>query len=641
MKPWGIKKRVVFLAITPVAVIAIALTTYFLVVRYGNAEAALRNRGESMVRQLAPAAEYGTFSGNRHELLRLAQSAAREPDVIAVTILDATYQPLATAGRGSPHVETTKFVTNGRMTSGGEATELFHVAIRQPNRAFDDPFQSNEAFTSAAGAPIGHVVVELSRNDLDTRKREILLVTLTVTITTLAISLLLAYRLGRDITEPVTALERAVARVRAGHQDVRLRPHRSGTLASLEEGFNEMAAELDTTHRRSANALAHSEEELARQLQIAEAKKEEAERASEGKSRFLAAASHDLRQPLHALTLFASELGNSQGADNRRLAAQIGTAAGAMSELLDALLEASRLDLGAISPHRQAVALGPLLVNAADAYRQTARIKGLRLTCRPTSAWVDTDPHLLRRLLGNLIVNAVRYTQHGRILIAARNRGASVRIEVWDTGIGIEPDHLPHIFHEFYQVDNAERSATKGLGLGLAIVARLGELLDHRIDVASRPGRGSVFAVTVPKAMSAAPEVRAETSPPHSRIAVHMAAIAKCQEIGHLLPGWGYQSQCASDYHDLPPLLATEPAALIADSAGLDGVAAALRGAPRAPLLIVIGGDGPGRFAGIPIAGQLAMPLRPARLRALLHHLLRERVDDVAGADGTRTASSG
>ena len=640
MKPWGIKKRVVFLAITPVAIIAIALTSYFLVVRYGDVEAALRNRGESMVRQLAPAAEYGTFSGNRRELLRLAQSAAREPDVIAVTILDAAYQPLAAAGRDSPHVETTKFFADGRMVSGGNAAELFHVSIRQPNLAFDDPFQGNETFSLAPGAPIGHIVVELSRDDLDTRKREILLVTLMVTVTTLAISLLLAYRLGRDITEPVTALEGAVAKVRAGRQDVRLRPHRSGTLASLEEGFNEMAAELDATHRRSANALAHSEEELARQLQIAEAKKEEAERASEGKSRFLAAASHDLRQPLHALTLFASELGNSKGAGNRRLAAQIDTAAGAMGELLDALLEASRLDLGAIAPHRHPVALGPLLINAADAHRQTAKIKGLRLVCRPASAWVDTDPHLLRRMLGNLIANAVRYTHHGRILIAARSRGSWVRIEVWDTGIGIEPDHLPSLFHEFYQVDNAERNAAKGLGLGLAIVARLGELLGHRIDVASRPGRGSVFAVTVPKATPAA-YVRAETLPPRSRIAVRMADLAKCREIGELLRGWGYQHQCACADHELPPLLATEPAALITDSGSLDGVALALRGAPRPPLLIMIGDDGQSRFAAISIAGRLAMPLRPARLRALLHHLLQERADDVAGADGTQIASPG
>ena len=623
-----------FLAQAPVAVIAVALTAYFLVVRYGDVEAALRSRGEAIVRQLAPAAEYGAFSGNRSDLLRLAQSAAREPDVIAVTILNKAYQPLATAGRGSHQVEPSRFVANDRGAFGNHSTEIFQAAITKPELAFEDPFQGAENTASSASAPIGHVVVELSREALEARKHEILLVTLLVTIAILAISLLLAYRLGRDITEPVMALENAVARVRAGHQQVRLRPHRSGTLASLEEGFNEMATALDATHRRSANALAHSEEELARQLEIVQAKKEEAERASEGKSRFLAAASHDLRQPLHALTLFATELGNSTGETNRRLAAQIGTAAGAMSELLDALLEASRLDLGAITPHRQAVALGPLLETTADAHRHSARIKGLSLICRPTSAWAGTDPHLLRRMLGNLIANAVRYTQHGRILIAARSRGANVRIEVWDTGIGIERHHLPRLFHEFYQVDNPERAAAKGLGLGLAIVARLGKLLDHAVEASSEPGRGSVFSVTVPKATPITAVPPSETQLRHSKIAVYMADPVQCLEIEQLLQGWGYQHHRTSPDHELSPLITDGPAALICDTACLETVATSLREMARPPLLIVIGSDENSRGATTSIAGRLATPLRPARLRALLHHLLQEQVHSLSAGNG-------
>lgn len=638
-KSWGIKKRVVFLALMPVATIAIALTAYFLVVRYGDVEAALRSRGESIVRQLAPAAEYGAFSGNRGDLLRLAQSASREPDVIAVTILDATYQPLATAGHATQPVDMAKISAQDEVVDN--AAEIFHAAIRKPDLAFDDPFQGGEAVISAPGRPIGHVVVELSRQALEARKREILLVTLLTTVAILTMSLLLAYRLGRDITEPVVALESAVGKVRAGLRDVRLQPHPSRTLVSLEDGFNEMAAALDAMHRRSSSALAHSEEELARQLEIAQAKQEEAERASEGKSRFLAAASHDLRQPLHALTLFATELSASTGEGNGDLAARIGTATAAMSELLDSLLEASRLDLGAISPHRQAVALGPLLATTAEAHRQTAMIKGLRVAYRPTSVRVDTDPHLLRRMLGNLIANAVRYAQHGRILIAARNRGANVRIEVWDTGIGIEHHHLPHIFHEFYQVDNPERDAAKGLGLGLAIVARLGELLDHRVDVSSRPGRGSVFSVTVPRATSTADGAHSEPPPPRSRIAVRMADLAQCREIAQLLRGWGYEPQRACVDDELPGLLASRPAVLICDVACLDKVGTALRNMPHAPLLVLIGGSEKNPPMEPPIAGRLTMPPRPARLRALVHHLLHEQADEAPSTNGARGSPTG
>lgn len=639
-KPWGIRRRVVFLALTPVAVIAIALTGYFLFVRYGDVEAALRSRGESIVRQLGPAAEYGAFSGNRGELLRLAQSAAREPDVVAVTILDAAYLPLAMAGHPTQSVDMARIPVDAGTSSRGSATEIFHATIRKPELPFDDPFQSSEIVPSAPGQPLGHVVVELSREPLDARKREILLVTLLVTMTILTLSLLLAYRLGSDITEPVVALETAVANVRAGHRNVRLLPHPSRTLVSLEEGFNEMAASLDAAHQRSASALAHSEEELARQLEIAQAKKDEAERASAGKSRFLASASHDLRQPLHALTLFATELSASTNKSNRRLASQIGTAAGAMSELLDALLEASRLDLGAISPHRQAIALGPLLETAAEAHRQTASIKGLRLICRRTNVWVDTDPHLLRRMLGNLIANAVRYTRQGRILIAARNRGTTVRIEVWDTGIGIENDHLPHLFHEFYQVDNPERNAAKGLGLGLSIVARLGELLDHPIDVSSKPGRGSVFWITVPRVASP-PALNPPLVPPMPRIAIRMANPTQCQGIGWLLQGWGYETQCACADDELPPLLASRPAVLICDIVSLDEIKARLIGLAQPPLLVLVGGDETDPVAEVPIAGRLTMPPRPARLRTLLHHLLHEQSDEAPAGPETRGAPAG
>lgn len=152
-RPWGIKRRVAFLALMPAAVIAIALTAYFLFVRYDDVEAALRSRGESIVRQLAPAAEYGAFSGNRGELLRLAQPASREPDVIAVTILDNAYQPLATAGHAIQSIDMVKISANDEGFSVGSATEIFHAPIRKPELAFDDPFQGGEtAAPTCSGA---------------------------------------------------------------------------------------------------------------------------------------------------------------------------------------------------------------------------------------------------------------------------------------------------------------------------------------------------------------------------------------------------------------------------------------------------------------------------------------------------------
>lgn len=635
MKSWGIQRRAVFLALAPAAIIAIALTAYFLIVRYGDVEQALQNRGQALVRQLAPAAEYGAFSGNRADLLRLAQAAAREPDVLSVAVFDASGGLLARAGRTEAAEDT--LWEYRRENAAGAPVERFQASINQPALPFDDPFQGADALQPQRDKSLGKVVIELSRTDLESRKREILFVTLLVTILVLASALLLAHRLARDIIEPVLALEDAVARVRAGALDVRTPPHPSGTLTSLETGFNEMATALDASHRRSASALAHSEAELARQLEIAKTKKEEAERASNAKSHFLAAASHDLRQPLHALTLFATELSsNLAKARDRQLAAQIVTSAGAISELLDSLLDVSRLDIDAVQPNRRSVALEPLLESIADGHRQSARAKGLRLLCRPTSLWVDSDPHLLRRMIGNLVSNSVRYTVRGGILVGARLRGERVQIEVWDTGIGIDANHFPHLFQEFYQVGNPERDAAKGLGLGLSIVARLAEILDHPIDVRSKPARGSVFSISVPRAQPV-PLTMVEPPPGlpfRSRIVVRTRDMSECTDICNLLDAWGYERECACSDDELPALLASPPKAVICDAGLLDRVTSLVSSQARRPLVIALG-EIPDSSV-IPVDAHLPAPLRPARLRALLHHLLLEDEEQPAEPAKTR-----
>jgi signal transduction histidine kinase len=606
---WGIRQRVVFLALAPVAVIAVALTAYFLLVRYDDIEAAQQRRGAAMVRQLAPAAEYGLFSGNRNELLRLANAIAREPDVVAVTIADTSQRVLARVSGPSPAVG----------TSPAPGVEVFEAEIRRPALPFEDPYVVASGPESPSEAPLGRVRIELSRAALEARKREILGVTLLTTLAVLIGGLLLARRLGRDITEPVLALEAAVGRLRQGELDVRIAAHRSGTLQALEGGFNEMAAALDAGQRRSSSALARSEAELARQLEIAEAKKEEAERASESKSRFLASASHDLRQPLHALTLFASELAASLNRpEERRLASQIMTAAGAIAELLDALLDISRLDIAAIVPQRRPIPLGPLLEACADAHRQSAAVKGLRLTYRPTHLWVDSDPQLLRRMVGNLLANAVRYTRKGRILLAVRRRGEQLRIEVWDTGIGIEAAHLPKLFHEFFQVGNPERDAAKGLGLGLAIVARLGAILGHQVAVRSRPGRGSMFSIDLPRALPAIEAAPRAAFVP--AVAVLVADPELRDEVCAHLEAWQYDFLAIDPGNPPGRWPGGEVRILICDEPALAGIDGLLAVVEKPPALIVLGaGSLP---AGLETAARLSRPLRPARLRALIRHVL-------------------
>ncbi len=239
----------------------------------------------------------------------------------------------------------------------------------------------------------------------------------------------------------------------------------------------------------------------------------EAERASRAKSRFLAAASHDLRQPLQAINMFVAVLkGSVQDRESLELVGSIQESLRATDDLLDALLEVSRLDAGVLQPRQREIAIADLMEHLENEFTSLATAKGLRLRTVVSSVLVRTDPALLGRILRNLMSNAIRYTESGRILLGCRRRGESLRIEVWDTGIGIPEDKCSAIFEEFYQVGNPARDRTQGLGLGLAIVDRMARLLGYPVLVRSRPGKGSVFAVSVPIAGESADRPGAVTT---------------------------------------------------------------------------------------------------------------------------------
>jgi signal transduction histidine kinase/CheY-like chemotaxis protein len=250
--------------------------------------------------------------------------------------------------------------------------------------------------------------------------------------------------------------------------------------------------------------------ELARQKELAELAQRRAEAANREKSAFLAAASHDLRQPIHALSLFvtaASRAGSD--AERRQLLERIEASVTSLSTLFDSMLEISRLDAGTLEPRVTRVPLRALLQKLAAEHAAEAREKGLTLRVVARDLVASTDPLLLERLLGNLLANALRYTERGGVLLAARRRGDGARVEVWDTGIGIAPEHQAQVFGAFYQVGNPARERRQGVGLGLAIVERIAALLGHRLELCSRPGRGSCFALELPLS-----EVLDETEPP-------------------------------------------------------------------------------------------------------------------------------
>lgn len=247
-------------------------------------------------------------------------------------------------------------------------------------------------------------------------------------------------------------------------------------------------------------------ETLRVEKQDADVARERAEQANLAKSKYLAAASHDLRQPVHALGLFMDELRHQpEGAPTPNgLVGNMGSSVDALSALLDAVLDISKLDSGMIKPDIASFRVDDQLHSLVSQHRPAAHEKGLTLRYVPCTVWARSDPTLLMRIVGNFISNAVRYTARGGILVGCRRTAAGIRIEVWDTGRGIPAVEHEAIFREFHRLDDSRRDG--GMGLGLAIAERTARLLGHTLTMRSVPGRGSVFRIEVPYGTVAAEE---------------------------------------------------------------------------------------------------------------------------------------
>ena len=394
--------------------------------------------------------------------------------------------------------------------------------------------------------------------------------------------------------------------------------------AALQQRLQDQAVELAATRQQMHQAL------------------EAAEAAAQARSSFLAAASHDLRQPAHALGLYTAALrAGPLAPEQAEIASRMQASLAALDTMFAALMDVSRMDAGAVAPQWDTVSLAPLLHRLAVEWAPQAEARGLRLAVHVSDplAVTVTDPLLLERVLRNLLANAVKYTQQGGVLLACRARTATDgalgwRVEVWDTGIGIAPAERERVFEEFYQVANPGRERGQGLGLGLAIVQRLVRLLQLRLVMHSVPGRGSVFLLSG----------LASAGPATQRAAVARQAMRQLEGLGvavleddadvrdamrRLLTLWGCGVLEGTDAQDL---LRRGPAgfavnALIADvrlahgHQGPDEARALAAAWGRAvPVLLVSGETGADALQALQQAGHqvLAKPVSPARLRTWL-----------------------
>ena len=457
--------------------------SYFVQHSIAAAERQLQQRGRNMARQLAEAVSFDLFSGNLPYVKRLLdfELDARQAGAVG-SAEEGRWTLVSGAASRLPRL------ADLPANAAGDGQSLYFVhAVGLPGSTEEDPYLELDR----RGGRHIVVIVVLGREPVTATRAQVLQAMLGMAGLSLLLALVLAWRLSRRLSRPLHGITRAVAQLADGSLAVRVAEVSSGELGQLERGVNRMAA-----------ALEHSQHDLELRVQGATAallaQKEAAEAAVQAKSRFLAAASHDLRQPLQTLALLQGLLARAvEGERERKLVARIGETLGAMTGMLNALLDINQIEAGVVRAEIVLFPVNDLLVKLRDELAYQAEAKSLALRMVPCSLSIYSDPHILEQMIRNLLANALKYTKSGKILLGCRRRDGRLRIEVWDTGIGIPDAEIQAIFDEYHQVGNEARERSLGLGLGLSIVRRLGNLLGHRVHVRSRHGDGSVFSIEV------------------------------------------------------------------------------------------------------------------------------------------------
>jgi signal transduction histidine kinase/CheY-like chemotaxis protein len=489
----------------------------------------------------------------------------------------------------------------------------------------------------ARAKPLGLVEAGVSLDEAEKTRSESLFRTTLAALLAIAITGILAWRLSTRLARQINHIGSTVDRLADGDFAVRVDVH-----PDIEDEISALGADVNVMAEALQRHQAELEQRIAQATADLAAKKESAERANVAKTRFFAAASHDLRQPMHALSLFVAALkARPLPADAQALADQIDASTGAMELMFNALLDISKLDAGVIEAQIQHFPIQPIFDRLAAQFGPVADEKGLRFSIRPSPLYLNSDPLLIERILINLVSNAVRYTEHGGIVVGCRPRGEFVRLAVSDTGSGVPPEQQENIFQEFVQLDNPARDRNKGLGLGLAIVARLARLLGHEVRLDSRPDRGSSFCVAVPRGIAALVRPAAPPLPPpgvlpddalvvliddESAILDGMRALFANWRIG-LVASFDHASAVAE-----LDALGRAPDVIVSDYRlpGDDGVAVIARLRARygkaIPAVVVSGDTAPETIQAISAAGLTVLhkPLRPAKLRALMTHLIQQ-----------------
>jgi two-component system, sensor histidine kinase len=511
----GIKQQTLLMALIPVLLTIFFFGSYSIFIRFSDADQALIDRSRLVAHQLALSSEYALFSGNSELLEQGINSRLKAENVNSAYILDANSRLIVGKSLVSNVIAALPDTVNAKNPIFQNTnTLILHEDVFATELKLSD---LNETGSVDQTKKLGAVIIEFNKSHLHQQKLEMLLINLLFMVGVLIIAVLAALWLSRRISDPILSMGDIIKGIGSGNLIARISPQTDVLeLNELARNINEMARQLeedrDTLEQRILNAtsdlrMRKDEAELAHRellslneiLSLAFIELESKEKA---KTRFLASAGHDLRQPIAAANLFVEAL-KYCAPDQRQseIIEKLDQSMNVFSAMLERLLDISQLDAGLIKANIKPVNLLDLFEWLEQTFAQTALDRQLRfrLICpKRLPLFIRTDIILLQSILMNLVSNAIKYTEQGSILISARMRGEKVLLQVWDTGIGIAEHELVHIFDEFYQVGNQHRSREGGLGLGLSICQRAISLLASNITCRSDPGRGSVFQFCLP-----------------------------------------------------------------------------------------------------------------------------------------------
>jgi len=509
------------------------------------------------------------------------------------------------------HVEDGSFLMGMEMVSDVAASEK--ILIKELDTLVNELSDLNKASVDYAG----HVESAASS------------FTVLASITTICIVIIIFYYVvKKNISNPLHALTDTINSLSALH-DIED--------SAIEKELMSRGDELGMVSR-SFNKLKH---DLSAQDKSLRGAKEEAERANRAKSQFLATASHDLRQPLHAMQMYITVLQQKiKNKETLKIVSDIDAVSISTGRLLNAILDVSQLEAGAVQPQIEDFPVQEILHRVARGFRPMSKRKGISLRIASSSAYVRSDPVLLEQIIGNFVANAIRYTETGSVLLGCRRRPGKLSIEILDTGPGIPKHQRDAIFDDFHQLDNKERDRGKGLGLGLAIVRRLSICLDHQIEHSSKINHGSRFAVVVGLGDKPADVIQSrafETSYfdlKNTSVLLIEDNVAVLDATQQLLESWECNVICAKsaqeaehlmfDPHNIPDIVIADyrlPGSVNGVQA-INNVAAKL-GYP-VPAFIITGEADTSEVRKIADHGYhvLSKPIHPAKLRALISHLI-------------------